>query len=103
VTIFVDDMRMQARVGSINARWSHLYTDQDDQTELHEFARKIGLRRAWFQKADCEERAPWLCHYDVTDSLRRKAIAAGATPITTMDGGRMMVARSEARKAREGE
>lgn len=83
MTIFVDNMRMRARVGRLDARWSHLFTDQVDKTELHEFAARIGLRRAWFQHKD---RAPWQDHYDVTDSVRAKAVAAGATEIEFISG-----------------
>lgn len=50
----------------------HLLTS--DVEELHEFARKIGLKREWFQ----EKTAP---HYDLTARKRRQAIANGATQI----------------------
>lgn len=61
MTVYVDDMRLLARVGRYRARWSHLFTDQPDLTELHALAARIGLRRAWFQD---HPRHP---HYDVTD------------------------------------
>lgn len=92
-------MRVEAQVGRINARWSHLFTDQDDQEELHKLARKIGMQRSWFQKGEYLERAPWLCHYDVTDSKRRAAITAGAVPISWYEAGKITAARSAARKA----
>lgn len=98
MTVFVDDMLMPATVGRIRARWSHLFTDQDDQTELHELAARIGLRRTWFQKTDCQDRAPWLCHYDVTESKRQAAIAAGAQPITMREMADQMGVRIRARK-----
>lgn len=44
MTVYVDDMRVPARVGRINARWSHLMADTDE--ELHEFAARLGLRRS---------------------------------------------------------
>ncbi|GAT07591.1 DUF4031 domain-containing protein [Mycolicibacterium novocastrense] len=75
MTVYVDDMRLPARVGRIEARWSHLFSDNPDPTELHRLAAKIGLRRAWFQDK------PSGAHYDVTDTKRRAAIAAGAVPI----------------------
>ncbi|WP_375539284.1 DUF4031 domain-containing protein [Mycolicibacterium sp. CBMA 335] len=40
MTVYVDDMRMPARVGRIEARWSHLIADTD--VELHAFAASIG-------------------------------------------------------------
>lgn len=75
VTVYVDDMRMRARVGRIDARWSHLMADTD--LELHAFAARIGLRRSWAQYP-----GTWKSHYDVTDSKRAQAIAAGATEIS---------------------
>jgi hypothetical protein len=74
VTVYVDDMRLPARVGQLRARWSHLTADT--KTELHAFAARIGLRRSWFQ-----DKPHGLWHYDVTDTKRRQAIAAGAVPI----------------------
>lgn len=73
MTVYVDDLHQVARVGRRTARWSHLFAD--DLSELHRFAAKIGLRRAWFQDR------PGFPHYDVTDSKRSEAIAAGAEPI----------------------
>lgn len=101
MTIYVDDMRREAQVGPIRGRWSHLFTDQDDQTELHRFARRIGMQRSWYQHAEHEAERPWLCHYDVTDVKRRAAIAAGAVPISWFEAGRMHHARVEARRAAE--
>ena len=79
VTIYVDDLRVIATVGPYTARWSHLFTDADDLTELHEFARSIGLRHSWFQ-----DKASG-AHYDVTDRLRERAIRAGAQTISWRD------------------
>jgi hypothetical protein len=46
-----------------------------DTEELHEFARRIGLQRGWFQ---AEPRHP---HYDVWASRRVTAIACGAVEV----------------------
>lgn len=43
MTVYVDDIRMPARIGRIDARWSDLMADTDE--ELHAFAAKLGLRR----------------------------------------------------------
>jgi hypothetical protein len=77
MTVYVDDMRMQARVGRINARWSHLMADTDD--ELHAFAACLGLKRAWHQKPGTP-----ISHYDVTESKRQLALELGAVPVGYM-------------------
>lgn len=74
MTVYVDDMRMPARVGRLNARWSHLMADTDE--ELHEFAARLGLRREWHQKPGTP-----ISHYDVTDTKRAQALEMGAVPI----------------------
>jgi hypothetical protein len=74
MTVYVDDMRLPARVGRIHERWSHLMADTD--AELHAFAAQIGLQRHWAQ-----DPGTWKSHYDVTDAKRSSAIAKGAVPI----------------------
>lgn len=99
MTIFVDDFRCPARVGRLNARWSHLICGPfDDPAELHEFAARIGIKRSWYQGPP---RHPWpRSHYDVTDSKRDEAIKAGAVPITFSELGRqVMFARQAWRQA----
>ncbi len=73
MTVYVDDMRMQARVGRVNGRWSHLMAD--DRRELIEFAARLGMPRAWLQ----DKRSG--VHFDVTDTKREAAIRLGAKPI----------------------
>jgi hypothetical protein len=75
MTVYVDDVRILATVGPYTCRWSHLFTDSGDLTELHDLAHSIGLCRSWFQD---NQSGP---HYDVTDRLRHRAITAGAHPI----------------------
>jgi len=94
--IYVDDMRRPARVGRATGRWSHLFTDQDDQTELHEFADRLNLCREWFQGAKWETTHPWRCHYDVTDGLRVKALLLGAQSITYPQGLAELIERRKA-------
>lgn len=95
MTVYVDDFRATATVGRIRGRWSHLVADTE--AELHAFAERIGLRRAWYQtcKRKCApEGVPcphW--HYDVTDGKRHEAIEAGAVPVDYRDLGGMFSAR----------
>lgn len=91
MTVYIDDSRIKARVGSINGRWSHLTADTDE--ELHEFAQQLGLRRSWFQE---NERAPWFNHYDVTESKRQEAIRLGAKSVTWREAAKLTTAKREA-------
>jgi hypothetical protein len=52
---------------------SHLIADTLD--ELHAFAARLGLRRAWFQNA---RSAP---HYDLTAKRREVAVRLGAVEL----------------------
>jgi hypothetical protein len=58
----------------------HLFTDSEDLNELHAFAKRIGLKREWFQDHE-------LPHYDLTRGKRIQAINAGAMPV---DAGKMV-------------
>jgi hypothetical protein len=78
MTVYVNDARIPARVGRIRGRWSHLTADS--KNELHTFAAELGLRRAWFQDND---RGLW--HYDVTESVRARAVAMGAVEMAWRD------------------
>lgn len=75
--------------------WCHLVADSLD--ELHGFAKRLGLKRGWFQE---QTRYP---HYDVTVQVRERALRLGA-----LDGDRALVVscskrlRVEIREARIG-
>lgn len=73
MAVYVDDYRVPARVGRINARWSHMMADS--LPELLAFASKLGMSRAWLQ-----DKASGV-HFDVTDAKRTEAIHLGAVPI----------------------
>lgn len=97
MTVYVDSARIPARVGRLNARWSHLTADTED--ELREFAAQLGLQQAWFQR--CKRRCGregepcphW--HFDVTDTKRAEAIAAGAQPVDLQAMGELIRARRQ--------
>jgi Protein of unknown function (DUF4031) len=96
VAVYVDDMRMEATVGTIHGRWSHLYADSDQ--ELHDFAERIGLQRSWFQQHRSRIPDHPLNHYDVTESKRRQAINCGAIRHAFGDGGDYVMRRMESLK-----
>ena len=74
--------------------WCHLTAD--GSAELHEFARRLGLVRQWFQS---KPGRPWHDHYDLPDDLRAQALAMGARPLTTREmGARQARRRAAARR-----
>jgi hypothetical protein len=93
MAVYVDDARIPARVGRLNARWSHMTADTP--AELVAFAIGIGLSGSWFQAAckspRCDPCPHW--HFDVTEAMRRRAIAAGARPISLRELGDLIRAR----------
>jgi hypothetical protein len=101
MTVHVDNFRCPAKVGHIRGRWSHLTADTP--AELHDFAARLGLQRAWFQ-AQCRygQACPavdGVCahfHYDVTDGKRAEAITLGAQPIDLRELGAIVSARRPA-------
>lgn len=96
MTVYVDDYRRQATVGTLTRRWSHLVVEPGgDLGELHAFARRVGLKRAWFQGPP-EHRYP---HYDVTEDVRVRALRAGAQAITARQLGHMLNDAREAAQA----
>jgi hypothetical protein len=52
----------------------HLITDALEAEPLHQFAERIGLRRAWFHDGSVP-------HYDLTASMRARAVACGAIEV----------------------
>jgi hypothetical protein len=83
-------MRMPARVGRIQANWSHLTADTTE--ELLAFAQKLGLRVSWIQNPG----HVWKEHFDVVDSKRDLAIQLGAQPITLREACTLWAAKREA-------
>jgi len=69
--VYVDDLVFYQESPLGPCHWCHLWTD-GELDELHRFAARIGLRRAWFQA----DRV--LPHYDLVRSKREAAIKRGA-------------------------
>lgn len=66
MAVYVDDEKIPWR-GKL---WCHLVADT--LPELHEFARRLGLREVWFQSKSAYP------HYDVTVNVRDRALTMGA-------------------------
>jgi hypothetical protein len=94
VTVYLDDWRQPAHLGPVVDRWSHLVADTDQ--ELHQFAARLGMRRAWFQ---VKPGRPHHAHYDLPERARAEALALGAVEVTWRQMGRILRARREATAA----
>jgi len=74
MAILVDELREYPGVALPFSAWCHMSTDGSFE-ELHEFARQLGLRRAWFQRD----------HYDLPAHGRAAAVALGAEQVATRE------------------
>lgn len=74
MAVYVDDVFACPRLAKIGQRamlhWCHMWADTEP--ELHAMARRIGLRREWFQKHRVQD------HYDLTPRKREAALRNGA-------------------------
>jgi hypothetical protein len=81
VAVYVDDAEIPATVRNGSrvhaSTWCHLTADTEE--ELHAFAKKLGLRRSWYQGPD-EHGDLW--HYDLTTGKRQRALQLGAQPVS---------------------
>ena len=75
--VYVDDFHAPFK----GKTFSHLIADSDDELEL--FARQLGLKPEWKQRN----------HYDVSMSVRLRAIELGAKPITVQAGAKIVHAQ----------
>jgi hypothetical protein len=98
MTVYVDDMNLRADVPNggrvVRGRWSHLYADSE--AELRAFGEKIGLRSEWIQHP-----GEIGAHFDVTMSMRQRAIKAGARSVTWREAGEHTAQLRRAQKAQE--
>lgn len=78
MTVYVDDMLRKATVRGMTRRWSHLMAD--DPAELRAFASAIGLKLTWVQRPGTYRE-----HFDVTESVRLRAIQYGAVSVRFED------------------
>jgi predicted kinase len=74
MAILVDELREYPGVTLPFSAWCHMATDGSFE-ELHEFARRLGLKRAWFQRD----------HYDLPPHGRAAAVALGAEEVATAE------------------
>lgn len=89
MSVYVDNMRRRARVGRLDARWSHLFADTTEELVL--FATALGMRPQWIQHPGTHRE-----HFDLTDARRERAIRLGAQQITYPHGTADLLARKRA-------
>ena len=99
--ILVDGIQEHEAPGLRYKRWSHMVSTVD-AAELHAFAARLGLKRAWAQLRPNASAA----HYDIIPTKRALAIRFGAREVTgrqlarlNYDGLTRRGARGEADRA----
>ena len=66
--------------GLPSSRWCHMVSDVSEE-ELHAFAARIGLQRAWAQLRPRASAA----HYDLVPWRRAKAVKLGAIEVSSRE------------------
>ena len=103
MTVYVDNAHIPATVQNggrpLTSTWCHLTADT--KAELHVFAARLGLRRAWFQD---DQRPgvltiPGSWHYDLTARRRAAAVRLGAVECTRQEFAQVI--RTPGREGRE--
>lgn len=82
MSVFVDEFMiwLPSKIPCFRKGSCHMTADNED--ELHAMAKKIGLRRAWFQPHPIHR------HYDLTESKRNLALRAGAVFVPALEQAR---------------
>lgn len=85
MSIYVDEIRQwPTPIRCFKAGSCHLSADSLD--ELHAFARKLRLRREWFQDHAS------MPHYDLTIEKRARAVKLGAVEVSAREQARRRIA-----------
>lgn len=87
MTVYVDDMYRYPMGQFRRMKMSHMVADTEQ--ELLEFADRLGLKREWYQGD----------HFDVSMTVRAKAIKLGAVEITLKELSHMHAQKRRARAA----
>ena len=81
--VYVDDMYISSIGQFGRMKMSHMTADTTE--ELLEMVDKIGLNKKWIQYA-----GTWKEHFDVSMSLRKKAVENGAKEVTMREGNEIL-------------
>jgi len=88
--VYVDDLRSVVR----NRNWPYnkaCHLVADTVRELHAFARRLSLKRGWFQSKT-------MPHYDLTENKRASALRLGALEISDRRLVKMVRSNRKAKK-----
>jgi hypothetical protein len=90
MTIYVDQIKtypnIKGQAARYGNRWCHMISDTSVD-ELHEFAARLGMKRAWFQPAAILLH----CHYDLVPSRRALAVQLGAVECKILEQMRIWI------------
>jgi hypothetical protein len=88
VSVYVDEVRVYGptRIRCFQHGSAHLTADVE--SELHDFADKLGLRRAWFQASPPSSHP----HYDLTPSKQKLALKLGAKLVPAREQAKRRIA-----------
>lgn len=96
MSVYVDEIQDYTFVAKLrrlrHTHWCHLTADTEE--ELHTFAARLGLRRAWFQKKGDRD---YRWHYDITPPKRAQAVRLGAQEVDRRFIGQLMIRRQRER------
>jgi hypothetical protein len=77
--VFVDELQEYPTNPFGYTWWAHLWTD-GELSELHAFAKSIGLKRTWFQDDD------FLPHYDIAGQRKHRTARNKGAVVSTIYG-----------------
>jgi Protein of unknown function (DUF4031) len=93
MTVYVDNMKLRAKLFRWNGTWSNLYADTTK--ELIDFADELGLTRAsMIDEGYVTER------FMINEMRRREALRLGAVPISYEGAGRYKLLRRKRESGR---
>lgn len=84
MTVYVDEFRVWAPTRIRCFRNGSCHMTADTLEELHAMAKRLGLKRAWFQQGSTP-------HYDLTEPKRARALELGAAFVPAREQARKRI------------
>lgn len=76
MSIYVDELKPPSKEDGLPESFAHCHLIADSKDELHHFAKRLGLKKAWFRN---HHQYP---HYILTEGKRDLAVKRGANEVT---------------------